>query len=113
MLADRRPALLWPLPNTCPEGSRRDRLGGRGAVGVGPFAVGGLDGWRTADGARLADIEGEGDERDDAATPLVCMPGGTGRLILVATGAGPAGAAAATVGAMDRVSCRPGAASPK
>lgn len=63
-----------------------------------PFAVGGLDGGRVADGgARLADMEGEGDERG-AVMLLVWMPGGTGRLILVEAGA--AGAATA-VGAID------------
>ena len=50
-------------------------------------------------------MEGDGDERE-AVTPLVWMPGGMGRLILVA-GAGAAGAAT-TVGAMERASCRRG-----
>jgi hypothetical protein len=40
-----------------------------------------LDGWRTADGAGFADIEGDGEDFDEL-TPFVCMPGGTGRLIL-------------------------------
>ncbi len=66
-------------------------------VGVGPLAVGGLEGWRAAEGgARLAEMEGDGDDREDV-TPLVWMPGGMGRLILV--GAEAAGAAA-TVGAI-------------
>jgi len=44
------------------------------------------------------------------ATPLVWMPGGTGRFILPAIGAG--GGAATMVGAMIYVCCRPlGAAS--
>jgi len=98
MLADLRPALLWPLPSACPEPSLRCRLGGRADAGVAPFAVGGLEGWRLADGgARFADMEGDGDERD-AVTPLVWIPGGIGRFILVEVGA--AGAATA-VGAID------------
>lgn len=40
-----------------------------------------MDGWRTADGAGFADIEGDGEDFDEL-TPFVCMPGGTGRLIL-------------------------------
>ena len=106
MLADLRPALLWPLPNTCPETSLRCRLGGRADAGAVPFAVGGFEGWRVAEGgARLADMEGDGDERD-VVTPLVWMPGGMGRLILVAVGA--AGVATA-VGAIDGwASCRRG-----
>ena len=59
--------------------------------------AGGLEGWRTAEGARFADMEGDGEERD-GATPLVWMPGGMGRLTLVATGAA---GAAATVGAIE------------
>jgi hypothetical protein len=108
MLADLRPALLWPLPNTCPEVSLRCRLGWRADAGAVPFAVGGFEGWRAAEeGARLADMEGDGDERE-AVTPLVWMPGGMGRLILVGgAGAGAAGAAT-PVGAMDRASCRRG-----
>jgi hypothetical protein len=37
-------------------------------------------------GVRFADMDGDmdGDERDDAAAPLVWMPGGGGRLILLA-----------------------------
>jgi hypothetical protein len=67
-----------------------------------PFVVGGLEGWRTTDGARFADIEGEGDERDEA-TPLVCIPGGGGRLILDATDAD----GVAVTGAMFGRCCRP------
>jgi len=72
-------------------------------MGVGaaiPFAVGGLEGGRGVAevGARLADMDGDGDERD-TVTPLVWMPGGMGRLIFV--GAGDAVAAMTlAVGAM-------------
>jgi hypothetical protein len=98
MLADRRPALLCPLPNTCPETSLRCRLGGRADAGVAPLAVGGLDGWRppAEEGARLADMEGDGDERE-RGTPFVWIPGGMGRLILVGA---ETGGAATTVGAI-------------
>ena len=85
MLADLRPALLWPRPNPCPEPSLRCRLSVRADVGVVPLAVGGLEGWPPAEGgARLAGMEGEGDERA-RGVPLVWMPGGIGRLILVET----------------------------
>jgi len=108
MLADLRPALLWPLPSTCPGPSLRCRFGGRTGVGAGPFVVGGLEGWRgAAEGvARFADMDGDGDERE-VMTPLVWMPGGMGRLSLV--GAGATGAAT-TVGAIAGASCCPGAA---
>jgi hypothetical protein len=97
MLADLRPALLWPRPIPCPEASLRCLLSVRADVGVVPLAVGGLEGWPTAEeGARLADMEGEGEERDRAA-PLVWMPGGIGRFILVETA--PVGVAT-TVGAI-------------
>jgi hypothetical protein len=84
MLADLSPALLWPRPNTCPEVSLRCRLSDRADVGVFPPAVGGLEGWPAAEGARLTGMEGDGDERE-RVTPLVWMPGGIGRLILVET----------------------------
>lgn len=87
MLADLRPALLWPRPSPCPcpEPSLRCRLSVRADVGVVPLAVGGLEDWPPAEGgARLAGIEGDGDERD-RAVPLVWIPGGIGRLILVVT----------------------------
>lgn len=98
MLAERRPALLWPLPSGCPDRSLRGLLGGRADAGAVPLAVGGLEGWRTAEGARLADMDGEGEERE-AAMPFVWIPGGIGRLILGGamgaaddTATGPAGA---------------------
>lgn len=103
MLADRRPALLWPLPNVSADISLRTRLGGRPDAGAVPFAAGGIDGWRTTEGARLAEMDGDGEERD-GATPLVWIPGGMGRLILVATGAADA---MPTAGAMVGVGCRP------
>jgi hypothetical protein len=63
----------------------RCRLSVRADVGVVPLAVGGLEGWPPAEGgARLAGMEGDGDERD-RVVPLVWMPGGIGRLILVET----------------------------
>lgn len=71
MLADRNPALLCPLPRGGPgPGSRRILIVGRVAPGVVPPADGGFEGWRTADGARFAAMDGDGDERD-GATPLV------------------------------------------
>jgi hypothetical protein len=107
MLADLKPALRWGLPIAFPGPSLRCRFGGRADAGVVPFAVGGLEGWRPAEeGARFADTEGEGDERE-GATPLVWMPGGIGRFIFVVVGTGPGGAAT-TVGAIDGASCRQG-----
>lgn len=96
-LADLRPALLWPLPSICAEASRRARFGGRADDGVVPLVVGGIEGWRTAEGARLADMDGDGEERDVITAPFVCMPGGMGRFALVATDTAEA---AATVGAI-------------
>jgi hypothetical protein len=60
--------------------SFRGRLAGRGGAAFALLDGGGLEGWRTADGGGLADIEGEGEDLDEL-TPFVCMPGGTGRLI--------------------------------
>lgn len=56
-------------------------------VGATTFAVGGLEGGRGVAevGARLADMDGDGDERG-TVTPLVWIPGGMGRLIFVGTG---------------------------
>jgi hypothetical protein len=76
-----------------------------------------LEGWPPAEGgARLAGMEGDGDERD-RMVPLVWMPGGIGRLILVETvvvvgvatavGAivyGPAAAGGSNVGGRFRIS---------
>lgn len=61
--------------------SFRGRLAGRGGAELAPLDVGGLDGWRTADGGGFEDIDGDGEDFDEL-TPFVCMPGGTGRLIL-------------------------------
>lgn len=99
MLADLRPALRCPLPNTGtgpdtePNPSLRWRFWGRAVAGVGvaPLAiVGGLEGWRgialaAGTEARLADMEGDGDKRA-LVMPLVWIPGGIGRLIFVAAG---------------------------
>jgi hypothetical protein len=82
MLADLKPALLWPRPSTGAVISLRGRLAGRGGTEFAPLDVGGLEGWRAADGGGLADSEGEGDDLEEL-TPFVCMPGGTGRLIFV------------------------------
>lgn len=99
MLPDRNPAVLGPLDKATPGPSLRGRLGGRADTGVAPFAVVcGFDGGRVAEGgARFADMEGEGDDRD-ATAPFVCMPGGIGRLTLV--GPGTTGEAT-TVGAIE------------
>jgi hypothetical protein len=61
-LAERRPALRWPRPSICPEASRRGRFCGRAEGGFAPLVVGGLEGWRTADGARFADMDGDGED---------------------------------------------------
>lgn len=82
--ADRMPVLFleW-RPAAWFRVSRRTRLMGRTVEAVmarslaelgGCFALGGL----------LFAMDGDGDDADDAA-PLVWMPGGTGRLILVET----------------------------
>lgn len=77
---DRRPALLLELrPANRLRVSRRARWLGRTVEAVmarslaelGAFALGGL----------ILDMDGDGDDVDDAA-PFVWMPGGTGRLIL-------------------------------
>lgn len=83
--ADLRPALFLEfLTNICDDVSRFARFMGRTVDAVidrspaecgGCFALGGF----------LADINGDGDDLEGIEAPFVWIPGGIGRLILLAT----------------------------
>lgn len=84
MLADRKPTLLFlcPLPNICPGVSLLARLADRTPALVFPVPLlvaefGGLP----LCGSLPVDIEGDGEEVDECM-PFVCIPGGIGRLTL-------------------------------
>jgi hypothetical protein len=78
---DRKPALFLELrPDDKFRVSRRARWLGRTVEAVMARSLAEL-GACFAPGGLILDMEGEGDDVDDAA-PLVWMPGGTGRLIL-------------------------------
>lgn len=83
--AERMPALFLEfLPSAAWEdASRRARLTGRTVEAVMVRSLAEFGVCFALGGGFLADKEGDGDEADDAM-PLVWIPGGTGRLALVA-----------------------------
>ena len=93
--ARRRPALfLDPRPAVWPDTSLLGTLEGRLGAAFAPLAVAEFGVCLEAEGGFLEARDGDGDDLDEL-TPLVWMPGGTGRLIFegmfgwtaVATGA--------------------------
>lgn len=82
-LADRSPALfLEPRALSWADMSRRMRLGGRAEDALTPFVEAECGGGCFAlDGGFFAERAGDGEALNDT-TPLVCIPGGIGRLNL-------------------------------
>ena len=86
MDAERSPALFREcLPSICDEVSRRARLIGRTVDAVIDRSLAEWGGCFALPGGFLADIEGDGEDFEVCIVPLVWIPGGMGRLTLLAT----------------------------